>query len=133
MTNSINRGARPLPGDTQQQDVVDTNSPDSTQTGPDLRIGRKARPLNQLLPATEKWIQALPGEVRPRALLPQFPRMANKLARAWDDPGKFCMYMDELLTDHRGARHGFPADVHNELSVLREYVEGRYPISKLLR
>ncbi len=94
---------------------------------------RKAPPLNQLLPVTEKWIQTLPEEVRPRALLPQFPRIANKLARTRDDPGEFCMYLDQLLTDQRGARRGFPADVHNELSVLREYVGGRYPTYKLSR
>ena len=66
-------------------------------------------------------------EVQPRALLQSLPRIANALARLWQDNVRLRLYLDELLIDRRGGRRGFPPEIHNELLVLREYCEGRYP------
>ena len=91
------------------------------------RKRRRPQPLNQQLPAAAKWIASLPVEVQPRALLQRLPRIANALARLWQDDVRLRFYLDDLLVDRRGGRHGFPPEILNELLVLREYCEGRYP------
>jgi len=93
------------------------------------RAHRRARPINQALPATLKWFDALPPEIQPAALLRDYPRIANALARAWNDAPALAEYLDSLLVDRRGGRRGFPGDVHHELQSLREYFDGRYPAS----
>lgn len=96
---------------------------------PDPRRLRRARPLDQALPATWRWIADLPPDIRPLSLLEEFPRIANILARTWSDVPGFAAYMDSLLHDRRGGRRGFPGAVHNELLTLRDFFEGRYPSS----
>jgi hypothetical protein len=92
----------------------------------DPRGLRRAQPLNQPLPATLRWIDGLPSDVRPLSLLRDFPRIANGVARAWNDSDVLATYLDSLLHDRRGGRRGFPADVHAELMTLHDYAEGRY-------
>ena len=88
---------------------------------------RAHQPLNQQLPATAKWVASLPTEVQPLALLQAFPRVANALARLWQDDAGLNRYLDELLVDRRGGRRGFPPEIHNELLTLRAYRGGGYP------
>jgi hypothetical protein len=98
----------------------------STATSFDPRGLRRAQPLNQPLPSTVRWIETLPSAIRPRSLLRSFPRIANALARGWNDPANASSYLDSLLHDRRGGRQGFPADVQAELMTLHDYVDGRY-------
>jgi len=86
---------------------------------------RRGSPANTLVPPTQKWVEGLPGNVRPNALLRQYPRIANLIAAAWRDPKAFYAYMESLLTDKRGNRKGFPADVLNELVALQQHYEMR--------
>lgn len=79
---------------------------------------RKAQPVNTPLPRTLTWVSRLPVGIRPTALLDKFPRIANVLAATWGDSKAFGAYMDSLLTDKRGNRRGFPADVLRELGAL---------------
>ena len=79
---------------------------------------RKAAPANIALPRTLTWAAALPSWVRPEALLRQYPRIANVIAATWPDPKAFSEYMQSLMTDTRGNRRGFPADVMRELGAL---------------
>jgi tankyrase len=95
----------------------------------DPRGKRRAQPLNQALPVTWRWVAQLPADIRPLSLLQDFPRIANHLARAWQEPASFSNYLHSLLIDRRGGRRGFPGEVQSELLVLRDYVEGRYPAS----
>jgi hypothetical protein len=88
---------------------------------------RRLRPLNQQLPATVRWVASLPGEVQPLAMLQTFPRIANALARLWQDDTGLELYLNELLVDRRGGRRGFPPEIFNELLTLRAYHAGRYP------
>jgi hypothetical protein len=81
---------------------------------------RKGMPANTLLARTREWAARLPAEVRPMAVLRDYARIANLIALAWDDSIAFNSYMHSLLTDTRGNRRGFPADVRKELSVLAE-------------
>jgi hypothetical protein len=87
------------------------------------RNRRRLQPLNQQLPAAARWAARLPVEVQPLALLQRLPRIANALARLWQDNIGLRLHLDDLLVDRRGV----PPEIHNELLVLREYCEGRYP------
>ena len=84
---------------------------------------RKARPVEYMLPATVKWFEGLPPEVRPVALSAQYARIANLLAQQWNDDNACGAYFDELLTGRRGKRRGFPVHVRRELWVLREHYQ----------
>lgn len=87
----------------------------------DWSAWRKAEPATVLLKNTAHWIGSLPAEMQPRTLAAQFPRVANALCANWDDPVSFSGCIDELLTDRRGGRRGFPAPVVSELQALRTY------------
>ena len=89
--------------------------------GPKHEHRRKALPANVPLPRTLKWVESLPSDVKPTALLRHYARIANVLAAAWDDPKAVSSYMDCLFSDERGDRKGFPRDVSLELLGLREY------------
>jgi hypothetical protein len=93
----------------------------------DDRGQRRRQPLDDALPVTIRWVEKLPSEVRPLAMLKQFPRIANVIARAWTDAAEIQAVLDDLLVDRRGGRQGFPLEVTEELLVLRDYFQGRYP------
>jgi hypothetical protein len=82
---------------------------------------RKSNPAKMLLPRTSMWVDRLPSVVQPIALVRRFARIANLIAATWDDPKSFDAYMESLLTDKRGKRKGFPADVLAELEALQRY------------
>jgi len=92
----------------------------------EIRNRRRVQPLNQLLPATAKWAASLPAGVQPLATLQRLPRIANALARSWQDRIALKQYLDELLVDRRGGRRGLPPEIHNELLTLRQYHEAQY-------
>ena len=82
---------------------------------------RKAKPVDCLLPLSDRWFGRLPLDVRPRELATQYPRIVNLVALQWNDSDACFAYFDELLVDRRGARQGFPAGVQRELLRLREH------------
>ncbi len=84
---------------------------------------RKARPYERLLATTAAWCALLPSSLQPRALCARFPRIANGLAAGWADRDATMHYFDKLLTDQRGGRKGFPAEVLEELHSLQAYYE----------
>jgi hypothetical protein len=88
---------------------------------------RKAQPCEVLLATTERWCASLPPDVQPRALRATFPRIANCLAAWWHDRDTTRRYFDDLLTDKRGGRRGFPTDVLEELHRLRMFHEALNP------
>ena len=88
-------------------------------------FARKLVPANYMLPRTIKWFATLPVEVRPQLLASQFARVANLLAIHWGTPASCGVYFDELLTDRRGGRAGFPQPVQLELLKLRDYYFSR--------
>lgn len=93
----------------------------------DRRRFRGPGQLTQPLPAAMRWADLLPSEVQPRALLRYFPRIANSLARSWADRFASATYLDDLVTDRRGNRQGFPPAIQHELLRLQDYLEGRFP------
>jgi len=69
----------------------------------------------------------LPAEVRPIALLKRYPRIVNVIARSWTNAADCDTYFQDLLTDRRGRRRGFPVDVLEDLLALEDYYHGHYP------
>jgi len=87
---------------------------------------RKAKPYEQLLASTKAWCATLPPELRPTVLCERFPRIANGIASGWSDRNETMRYFDDLLTDNRGGRQGFPANVLEELHAVKEFYEALY-------
>ena len=107
-----------------------TLPPQPRFTENDSEFLRKAAPSNEPFPATFRWMATLPRNVRPVALLQNYPRIANIMARAWGDPVMFREYMFELLIDRRGGRQGFPENIRSELLRLRTYFDELNPSSR---
>jgi hypothetical protein len=82
---------------------------------------RKPAPAETLRTATIQWILKLPQHVQPRHLQVKYPRIANRMAALWDDQTSCERFMDDLLTDKRGGRKGFPLEVAQEVASLRDF------------
>ena len=70
---------------------------------------------------TRLWMLRLPGALQPRHLSREHPRVANHLARAWDDLETRDAMFEDLLHDRRGDRRGFAKTVATELRRLRHF------------
>ncbi|MBK7793233.1 MAG: hypothetical protein IPO82_01185 [Betaproteobacteria bacterium] len=79
---------------------------------------RKAKPIKVLLPATRAWLDMLRPDVQPRALVTQFPRLANRIAADWRSPEMCRSLLCQLLVDQRGGRRGFPKEVTRDILAL---------------
>ena len=90
---------------------------------------RKAQPATDLLPATRRWMESLPSDSRPNALVAQFPRIANLIAVNWNNPRDCGAFLYTLLHDQRGGRRGFPQDVSQDILNLRLYYARLHPIA----
>ena len=84
---------------------------------------RRSQPPAALAPETIRWLAQLPAGIRPTALPTQYPRIANHLALVWPDHKACLAYMEELLLDRRGSRHGFPIEVALDLAGLKDHYE----------
>ena len=76
-----------------------------------------------LVSETHLWLRKVPRAFHPRQFCLQFPRAANRLARAWDEPAQVDRVLVELLSDQRGDRAGFPPRIIAELKLLRQFHE----------
>ena len=76
-----------------------------------------------LVSETHLWLRKVPRAFHPRQFCLQFPRAANRLARAWDEPTQVDRVLVELLSDQRGDRAGFPPRIIAELKLLRQFHE----------
>ncbi|MFO1415410.1 MAG: hypothetical protein U1F10_16205 [Burkholderiales bacterium] len=82
---------------------------------------RRSQPCAVLLPATRRWLQSLPKDVQPTALVRDFARIANALATAWGNRHDVEVVLGNLIVDRRGGRKGFPKPVEEELMHLWHY------------
>jgi hypothetical protein len=88
---------------------------------------RTAQEQAILLDSTTFWISGLPVTVRPLSLARKFPRIANSIAELWRRVARCEEYLDTLVVDLRGDRSGFPPDVAQELTALRNYYAELHP------
>ena len=68
------------------------------------------------------WLQTVPLAVRPTALSGIYPRIVKKIMCLWTQPQALQDYMDEMTTDRRGGRLGFPPKVADEIERLASYI-----------
>jgi hypothetical protein len=102
-------------------DVIIAPAPDPTQGRGALAArqqGRKAHPANFLLPATKRWLQALPRPARPYKLALYYPRLANGFAVAWPDAPSISLLFDHLLAARSPPRRGFAPQVMADITAL---------------
>ena len=83
-------------------------------TGPAGRALANAKSETLSLQA-HAWVRQLPVTARPLELCNVYPRIANRIARSWDDLASAEAVLDDLTVDHRGGRKGFPSQVAAEL------------------
>ncbi|HTS21171.1 MAG TPA: hypothetical protein VMN79_05100 [Casimicrobiaceae bacterium] len=104
-----------------------TSSEPSTADRGEWLQKRRATPYDQLLASTAAWSSSLPVAARPAQVCARYPRIANALASGWRDVDATLEYFDQLLTDRRGGRKGFPASVLEELHLLKTFYESLHP------
>ena len=96
-------------------------APAGLQDATDWSSVRKAHPAEYLLPLTEKWFDKFPAQAAPCALASQYPRICNLIAVHWNDHRGAPELFEDLLTDRRGGRAGFPPAVRRDLIAVQEY------------
>ncbi len=69
-----------------------------------------------------QWMSRLPEALRPHGLAKQHPRLVNQIALAWPDHDGCREVLNKLLTDERGHRRGFPAELRTEVAALRDHL-----------
>jgi hypothetical protein len=112
--------------DLQEARLALEELPDGVERVPQLAASyweqRRRRPQasdRALQGGTIEWLLKLPPSLRPRELCDRYPRAANAVAAAWKDADERAAVLDELLSDKRGNRRGFPPEVTSELKALR--------------
>jgi hypothetical protein len=88
---------------------------------------RSAQVSAVLVDETSRWLAGLPADVRPLHLARRFPRIANSIAELWRRVARCEEYLDTLVVDLRGDRSGFPAEIAQELTALRNYYSELHP------
>jgi|APFre7841882630_1041343.scaffolds.fasta_scaffold05914_3 hypothetical protein len=97
---------------------------EAQQMAPDYWTFRRRSPIptdRALTGDAMDWAVHLPAEMRPIALCEQFPRIANAIAQTWAKRDHCESLLASLLTDRRGKRRGFPAEVQVEIERLARY------------
>jgi hypothetical protein len=90
---------------------------------------RKRTPLRDsdrsLTSAAHIWLRTVPSGLHPKRLARLHPRIANLIAATWADSEKTEALFEDLLTDRRGGRRGFPPVVIAELRQLQSLHRNR--------
>jgi len=77
----------------------------------------------ELNAAGQAWLASIEETARPNQLAVLFPRIVNRMAKLWRTPLQMDRCFEELLTDSRGTRQGFPLGILMELSTLKDYYQ----------
>jgi hypothetical protein len=81
----------------------------------------------------ESWLLALPEAVRPSSLAASHPRVVNRMCQLWRRPTEMDRYFEDLLTDRRGGRQGFPFNIASEIASLSEHYRREvFPLRRTL-
>jgi len=85
----------------------------------------------ELNAAGQALLASIEESTRPKELAAAFPRIVNRIASLWKSPRQMDRYFEELLTDNRGGRRGFPLGILMELTALKEYYQTKvFPFLK---
>jgi len=79
----------------------------------------------ELSGAGQAWLASIEESARPKELAALFPRIVNRMAKLWRTPREMDPYFEELLTDTRGKRKGFPLNILMELSTLKDFYQAK--------
>jgi hypothetical protein len=77
----------------------------------------------QLTAEGQALLASVDAAVRPMQLAAAFPRIVNRMAGLWRSPRQMDGYFEDLLTDTRGNRQGFPLGILMELTTLKDYYQ----------
>ena len=89
----------------------------------DPRSERRTLGDEALAPQTARWIAQLPPDVQPLNLSERYARIANRICGLWHAPADCLDYLEDLLMDRRGDRHGFELDIAMELAGIKDHFE----------
>jgi hypothetical protein len=85
----------------------------------------------ELSAAARELLDSIEEPARPKALAAAFPRIVNRMAGLWKTPRLMDRYFEDLLTDDRGNRKGFPLAILTELTVLKDYYQSKvFPVQR---
>lgn len=85
----------------------------------------------ELSAAARSLLDSIEEPARPKALAASFPRIVNRMATLWKTPRLMDRYFEELLTDDRGNRKGFPLAILTELTTLKDYYQSKvFPVQR---
>ena len=79
----------------------------------------------ELSAAGQALLAPIDESARPKELAALFPRIVNRMAKLWRTPRQLDPYFEDLLTDSRGNRQGFPLGILMELSTLKDYYQAK--------
>jgi hypothetical protein len=79
----------------------------------------------ELSAAGQALLASIEESARPQELTAAFPRIVNRMAKLWKMPREMDRYFEELLTDTRGHRQGFPLRILMDLSTLKDYYQAK--------
>ena len=74
---------------------------------------------DELSADAQKWLERLPEDFHAEALAERFPRLINRLALLWRDPGLTEHFLAELVQPTRPGRQGVALEVMVELQSLQ--------------
>jgi hypothetical protein len=79
----------------------------------------------ELSAAARVLLASIEESARPKELTTSFPRIVNRMAKLWKMPREMDRCFEDLLTDTRGKRQGFPLNLLMELSTLKDYYKAK--------
>jgi hypothetical protein len=79
----------------------------------------------ELSAAGQALLASIEESARPKELAALFPRIVNRMAKLWRTPREMDPYFEELLTDTRQNRKGFPLNILMELSTFKDYYQAK--------
>src|SRR5215472_16668695 len=104
---------------------------ESPQSGYIQKRGAQEKDERDLTVAGKALLVSIPELEKPKKLAEAFPRIVNRMAALWAAPAEMNRYFEELLTDTRGGRQGFPLGVLMELTSLEDYYQTKVaPLAK---
>ncbi len=105
--------------------ILGTNPSAPVQVNFSNRRHQPERDDLELSAAGEALLASIEESARPKELSAAFPRIVNRMAKLWKMPREMDRCFEDLLTDTRGKRQGFPLNLLMELSTLKDYYKAK--------